>query len=90
MLELRELKAQLDASGISPTAYSLGQPFKENSLCLNETAFSWEIFFLERGDRYPLASAGQFSDAAEEFLRILQRDSGARAFGTKNGRKAST
>ncbi len=77
MLELSELRTELERRGISAGAYSLGEPFKDNSLCLHETAFLWEIFFYERGERSPVASAPQFSDAAVEFLRLILSDVGA-------------
>ena len=79
MLTMAELQAALDRERIDPEGYSLGEPFRENSLGLEETAFSFEIFFYERGERSHILQAQLFPDAADEFLRILMEDPTSRS-----------
>ncbi|MDJ0790177.1 MAG: hypothetical protein QNK05_25565 [Myxococcota bacterium] len=71
---VQELLEQLDHEGFLPSEYSVGPPFRDDTLCLCEDAGSWRIYFFERGHEERVAEFTQFSEASEAFLALLRRE----------------
>ena len=70
---LQELRESLDHEGFLPSEYSVGPPFRDDTLCLAEEGGGWSIFRYERGRRNPVAQFTELADASAEFLNTLRR-----------------
>jgi len=67
----QELRERLDAEGFLPSQYSVGPPFRDDTLCLVETDDRWRIFFYGGGCEEARGEFADFSDASEAFLEML-------------------
>jgi len=77
-----ELKLALDGSGISENAYSLdnGMPI-ERYVLSHEPDGRWATYYSERGHRQTLRRFENESDACEDLLARITRDSTTKSNG---------
>jgi hypothetical protein len=73
-LTVKELRAKLDAEGVSPSVYSIGEPLNLEAYCIVETSSGWQVFFYERGIKNDPALFPAFTDAAAYFLELVLGD----------------
>ena len=69
----QELREHLDAEGFLPSQYSVGPPFRDDTLCLAEAEDGWRIFFYGSGCEEARGQFSNFADASEAFLELLAR-----------------
>ena len=78
-----ELKTALDEAGVNPCAYSLEGGLPNEAYTLSrESDGGWATYYSERGLRTNLQHFTTESDACEDLLARVLRDSGARWKGT--------
>ncbi len=67
-----ELKTRLLNLNIPSDAFSLDGGLPNDAICLRETAFGWEVYYSERGEKYHLRSFLSEQEACEHFFNELK------------------
>jgi len=80
-MNLTELKSALDAASISERAYSFtsdgcGEVYRIAPIH-DLLGFGWEVYYSERGNKNRLLVFRSESEACDEFLRWILRDTAA-------------
>ena len=79
VLDLYELLKRLRYELVRPEAISIGEPFLEDTYCLERKHGEWRVFYFEHGERVALAVFEDEAAACSKFLSVVLGDATTRS-----------